>query len=113
MAAYLFAKFFLDYLEKKEDEQEELWQPYFDELAIQTIKAAKRSDTVVLTYATYQQALCDYEIEKLIECGVLDKNIFIIHLSIDSEVKLKGLCYRTKLESEADGKTIIDVMKAS
>lgn len=50
MAAYLFAKFFLDYLEKKEDEQEELWQPYFDELAIQTIKAAKRSDTVVLCY---------------------------------------------------------------
>jgi hypothetical protein len=42
---------------KKDDDdgRDEMWQPYFEEIAKQTINAAKHSNKVVLTHATYIQ----------------------------------------------------------
>jgi hypothetical protein len=51
---------------KDEDGPEELWRPYFEEIANQAIDAAKNSDQVVLTHATYRQSWRECVVTKLL-----------------------------------------------
>jgi len=95
-----------EYLPKNEDGPEEMWQPYFAELARLTLKAAETSEKVVLTHATYRQAWQEYVIQKLIEGGVSQDQISVVALTIDEDVKLKGLYLRTKQLLESAGSSL-------
>ncbi|MGK3742751.1 MAG: hypothetical protein ACI90V_009607, partial [Bacillariaceae sp.] len=90
---------------KDEDGPKELWEPYFDELASQTIDAAKNSDQVVLTHATYRQSWRECVVTKLLEGGAKKENITVLLLTIDPDVKLTGLFYRTTKQLENSGMT--------
>lgn len=92
-----------EYLPKNEDGPEEMWQPYFAELARLTLEAAETSEKVVLTHATYRQAWQEYVIQKLIEGGASPDQISMVALTIDEDVKLKGLYLRTKQFLESAG----------
>eukprot|EP00751_Fragilariopsis_kerguelensis_P016970 CAMPEP_0170844864 /NCGR_PEP_ID=MMETSP0734-20130129/7183_1 /TAXON_ID=186038 /ORGANISM="Fragilariopsis kerguelensis, Strain L26-C5" /LENGTH=351 /DNA_ID=CAMNT_0011213457 /DNA_START=43 /DNA_END=1101 /DNA_ORIENTATION=+ len=91
-----------------EDGPEELWQPFYEEIANLTIEAAKHSDKVVISHATYQQSYRKYVVDKLVEDGATRENITVLELMIDPEVKMKGLYYRTKESIEDGGMTIGD-----
>ena len=98
---------------KDEDGPEELWRPYFEEIANQAIDAAKNSDQVVLTHATYRQSWRECVVTKLLEGGAKKENITVLLLTIDPDVKLKGLYYRTKEQLENSGTmTMTDSFKA-
>ena len=97
---------------KDEDGPEELWRPYFEEIANQAIDAAKNSDQVVLTHATYRQSWRECVVTKLLEGGAKKENITVLLLTIDPDVKLKGLYYRTKEQLENSGMTMTDSFKA-
>jgi hypothetical protein len=49
---------------KGNDGRDEMWQPYFEEIAKQTIDAAKHSNLVVLTHATYRQTQREFCVNK-------------------------------------------------
>jgi hypothetical protein len=97
---------------KDEDGPKELWEPYFDELASQTIDAAKNSDQVVLTHATYRQSWRECVVTKLLEGGAKKENITVLLLTIDPDVKLTGLFYRTTKQLENSGMTMTDAFRA-
>jgi hypothetical protein len=109
-------KCFVSYVHKEEgpeDGPEELWKPYFEEIANQTIDAAKKGSDqhVVLSHATYRQAWREFVVKKLIEGGVREENITVLYLTINPDVKLKGLYYRTKTLIENGGMTLGDFMR--
>eukprot|EP01083_Nonionella_stella_P246652 856048_1 len=83
-----------------------LGNPYFEEIAKQTLDAAKDHDRVVLTHATYNQVYRDVVIDTLVEGGISKENITLIELTIDPIVKLRGLYHRTKRQLEQKGKTM-------
>ena len=98
-------KCFVSYVNKEEgpeDGPEELWKPYFEEIANETIDAAKKGSDqhVVLSHATYRQAWREFVVKKLIEGGVKGDNITVLYLTINPDVKLKGLYYRSKTQIE-------------
>ena len=95
-----------------EDGPEELWKPFYEEIAMLTLDAAKHSDHVVLTHASYRQAYRKCVVKKLIEGGAKRENITILQLSIDMDVKLKGLYHRTKEQCESGGMTLGDGMRS-
>lgn len=94
--AQKFWTVFCEYLSKNEDGPEEMWHPYFDELARMTLKATETSEKVVLTHATYRQAWQEYVIQKLVDGGVSPDQISIVALTIDEDVKLRALYLRTR-----------------
>ena len=104
---------YVDKEECPEDGPEELWKPYFEEIANQTIDAAKKGSDqhVVLSHATYRQAWREFVVKKLIEGGVKGDNITVLYLTINPDVKLKGLYYRTKTLIENAGMTLGDGMR--
>jgi len=102
---------FFKYLMKEEDGPEELWKPYYNEIAKNTIEAAKHSDKVVLSHATYRQSHREYTVDKLVEGGAIRGNITVLELMVNPDVKLKGLYYRTKEQLENGGMTIGDNMR--
>ena len=86
-----------------------MWKPFYEEIAMLTLDAAKHSDHVVLTHASYRQVYRKCVVEKLIEGGGAKReNITILQLTIDMDVKLKGLYYRTKEQCESGGITLGD-----
>ena len=101
-----------EYVMKGEDGPDELWQPYYEELVKLTLEGAKHSDKVVITYAAYRQTHRDFFLKKLVEGGVSKDNLTLVVLTIDLDVKLRGLYYRSKHLAEADGMTIEEMMKA-
>jgi len=96
-----FGKTLLD-----EDGPIEKWSPYFEEIANQTLKAAKTCDNIVITHATLRTTWRDFFMQKLEEGGILKENISMLYLTIEEDVKLEGLYYRTKRGAEATGKTL-------
>jgi hypothetical protein len=66
---------------------------------------------VVLTHATYRQAWREFVVKKLIEGRVKEENITVLYLTINPDVKLKGLYYRTKEQAENGGMTFADCMR--
>mmetsp|Transcript_26505 Transcript_26505/g.30282 ORF Transcript_26505/g.30282 Transcript_26505/m.30282 type:complete len:364 (-) Transcript_26505:12-1103(-) len=94
-----------------EDGPEELWQPFYEEIANLTIEATKHSDKVVISHATYRQSYRKYVVDKLVEGGATRENITVLELVVDPEVKMKGLYYRTKAIIEDGGMTIGDQMR--
>jgi len=95
------------YADKKaEDGPCELWQPYFDEISTQAMEASKHSDRVVLTHATSRQAWREYVVNRWIEAGALPENITVVQLTIDTDVRLKGLYHRTKFQTEQGDSTM-------
>jgi hypothetical protein len=97
--------------EESSDGPEELWKPYFEEISNQTIDAAKKGGPVVLTHTTYRQSWREFVVKKLIEGGARKENITILYLTINTDVKLAGLYYRTKEQMEKGGMTLGDHMK--
>lgn len=92
---------------------DELWQPYMKEIAQMTLDAAKNSDRVVLTFACLKQEWRDV-IMNILKNGVAEgDNVSMLYLTIDEDVKLEGLYYRTKRQVEAVGITLEDYMKSS
>lgn len=106
-------KWFEMYVKKGEDGPEDLWQPYFLEISNQALDAAKQSgnNKVILTHATPRQTMREFVVQKWIDAGVLPENITVLQLTVDPEVKLKGLYYRTKFQCKQGGMTLEDVMK--
>ncbi|OEU08599.1 hypothetical protein FRACYDRAFT_249491 [Fragilariopsis cylindrus CCMP1102] len=109
-------KCYFSYVNKEEgpeDGPEELWKPYFEEIANQTIDAAKKGSDqhVVLSHATYRQAWREFVVKKLIEGGIKGDNITVLYLTINPDVKLKGLYYRSKTQIENGGMTLGDFMR--
>jgi len=100
------------YVMKGEDGPEELWQPYYDEIAKNTIEAAKHSDKIVLSQAAYRQSHREFVLDKLVEFGATRENITVLELMIDPDVKLKGLYCREKGQCEMGGITQGDSMRA-
>jgi hypothetical protein len=114
LATGLF-KCLFQYIGKDEgqDGPEELWKPYSEEIANQTIDAAKKGSDqhVVLTHATCRQAWREFVVKKLIEGGVKEENITVLYLTINPDVKLKGFYWRTKEQIENGGMTLGDHMR--
>jgi len=106
-------KVLLEYNPKGEDGPDEVWKPYFEELAKLTLDAAKHSDKVVLTFAAYRQTYRDFLFEKLVEGGASKDSLTLVVLTIDLDVKLRSLYYRSKHLAEAGGMTLEELMKAS
>jgi len=102
----------LEYNPKGEDGPDELWKPFFEELAKLTLEAGKHSNKVVLTFAAYRQTYRDFLLKKLVEGGASKDNFTLVVLTIDLDVKLRGLYYRFKHLAEAGGMTIEESMKA-
>jgi hypothetical protein len=98
-------------VKKRNDGIDEMWQPYFEEIAMQTVDAAKQSNQVVLTHGTYRQTWREFVVKKLIEGGALKENITVVHLTINPDVKLERLYYRTKETVENGGITLGDTMR--
>lgn len=105
----------LNTMRKQEDGPTELWQPYLDEIVQLTLDAATAatttSDTIVLTFASYRQTYRNYVVTKLVKGGVLRKNITVLQLTINPDVKLEGLYHRSKRQIEESGMTFGDVMR--
>lgn len=100
------------YMKNNEDGLDELWQPYFAELARQALAAAETSDRVVLTHATYRQKYRDFLLGKLEEGAAANgKTVTVVTLAIDEDVKLRGLFPRFKKWIEAGGAKLEDYMK--
>ena len=95
----------------EKDLSKEIWSPYFEEIAKQTVEAAKDHDKVVLTHATYKPEARDVVIETIVKGGVPKDHITIIELTIDKIIKLRGLYYRTKRQAEQNGITMEETMK--
>ena len=97
-----------------EDGPEELWTPYFTEIANLALKAVKENPTknIVLTHVTARQAYREKVVNTLVEDGGLDRDsINILELTIDPDVKLKFMYYRTKKQAEDTGMTLGDQMR--
>ena len=97
-----------------EDGPEELWTPFFTEIANLAIKAVKEHPTknIVLTHVTARQAYREKVVNTLVEDGGLDRDsINILELTIDPDVKLKFMYYRTKKQAEDTGMTLGDQMR--
>ena len=90
-----------------------MWKPYFGEIADQTIDAAKKGSNqyVVLSHATYRQAWREFVVKKLVEGGVKEENITVLYLTVNPDVKLKRLYYRTKTLIENACMTLGDFMR--
>lgn len=99
-------------IDNDEDGPEEVWTPFYEEIAALALEAAKRTDKVVLTHASYRQAYRECVVNKLLEGGAKRENITVIQLTIDADVKLAGLYYRTKEQIENGGIKLGDAMKA-
>ena len=108
---YGLVQSFKTVMDDNEDGPEDLWAPYYEEIATLTLQAATTSSKVVLSHATFRQAYREYVVKKLIEGGAKRKNIQVLELRIDPDVKLTGLYYRTKDHIEYAGKTMADVFK--
>lgn len=93
------------YLSKDEDGPEEMWKPYMTEIAQLTLDAAKNYNKIVLTFAAYRQSYREWLVKQLVEGGAKKENITILQLTINPEVKLEGLYYRTKRQVENDGES--------
>ncbi|KAL7530501.1 hypothetical protein ACHAWF_003402, partial [Thalassiosira exigua] len=95
-------------------ESEHLWGPHYDELARLTLEAAKDHEKVVLTHATPKNAERDRIVKKLVDGGVPRENITLIQLTIDLDVKYRGLYYRTLVQGGVDAgvMTMEDVCKS-
>ncbi|KAL7525393.1 hypothetical protein ACHAWF_001338, partial [Thalassiosira exigua] len=95
-------------------EREDLWGPQYDEMARLTLEAAKDHDKVVLMHATSKNAERDRIVKNLVEGGVPKENITLIQLTIDLDVKYRGLYYRTLVQAgvEAGVMTMEDVCRA-
>ena len=52
----------------------ELWAPYYEEIAKQTVNAAQDHDKVVLTHATYLQEARDVVIETIVAPRLVPSN---------------------------------------
>lgn len=101
-----------EYMKNNEDGLDELWQPYFDELARQALEATETSDRVVLTHATYRQKYRDFVLRKLEEgAAAKGKTVTVLTLSIDEDVKLRGVFPRFKKWIESSGAKLEDYMK--
>merc|ERR1712146_620677 len=101
-----------EYMKNNEDGLDELWQPYFAELARQAFEAAKTSDKVVLTHATYRQKYRDFLVRKLKEgASANGSTVSVVTLTIDEDVKLRGVFPRFKKWIEAGGSKLEDYMK--
>ncbi|KAL7536965.1 hypothetical protein ACHAWF_005610 [Thalassiosira exigua] len=100
--------------EKTGEFKEELWGPHCDEWARLTLEAAKDHDRVVFTHATGTNMERDHYIKKLVEGGVPRENITLVQLTIDLDVKYRGLYYRTLIQFGVDsgGMTMEDVCKS-
>ena len=88
------------------DVPKEEWAPYYEEIANQTINAANDDEKVVLTYATCQQRARDVVIKTLVQGGISRDHITIVQLTIDEDVKLRGLYKRFKRLAEQNGITL-------
>ena len=86
--------------------KKELLAPYFQEIAKQTVDAAKDNDKVVLSHATYSEVCRDIVIETIVAGGVPREHITLVELTIDTEIKLRYLYKRTKRQAEQQGITI-------
>jgi len=106
-----FLKCMVQHFLKGEDGPEELWQPYYSEIVKNTIEAAKYSDKIVLSHATYRQSHREFVMDKLVEGGATKGNITVLELMVNPDVKLKGLYYRTKEQMENGEMTIGDNMR--
>jgi len=112
--AYNFFKVCHEYILKGEDGPEELWKPFYEALVILTLDEAKHSDKkIVLSHAVYRQTYREYVVTKLIEGGVTKENITVLQLTIDPEVKLRGLYHRAKKTMESSGMTVGDYARAN
>ncbi|KAL7534377.1 hypothetical protein ACHAWF_004814, partial [Thalassiosira exigua] len=102
----------LPHIQDQEDNDtpQNLWGPYFDECARQTLEAAKDHDRVVFTHATPRRVMQDYFVKKLVEGGAPVETISLVQLTIDPDVKYRGLYYRTG--GALYGVTITEVCKA-
>lgn len=90
---------------------DELWQPYMGEIARMAVEAAKNSDKVVLTFACLHQEWRDF-IMNILKDGLSEEdNVSMLYLTIDEDVKLEGLYYRTKRGAEVVGLTISDYVR--
>jgi len=90
---------------------DEIWQPYMKELATLTVEATKNSDKVVLTFACLRQEWRDY-IMQILKDGVSEEDtVSMLYLTINEDVKLEGLYYRSKRQCEGVGMTLEDVMR--
>lgn len=108
--AYGFLKSFHTCL-GNEEESDDVWTPFYEEIATLTLQAAKTSSKVVLSHASYRQAYRECVVNKLIEGGAKRENIKVLELRIDPDVKLTGLYYRTKAQVENSGITMEDAFK--
>jgi len=94
--------------------QDKLWQPYMQEIVDLTLEAAKTSNKVVVAKNVQYQNQRDFVLAKLKEgSGATDNNVTLLFLTMDEDVKLEGLYYRTKHQVEGNGMTLEDAMKAS
>ena len=50
-------------VKKRNDGMDEMWQRYFDKIAVQTIDAAKQSNQVLLTHGTYRQTWREFVVK--------------------------------------------------
>jgi len=90
---------------------DEVWQPYMKELATLTVEATKNSNKVVLTFACLRQEWRDY-IMQILKDGVSEEDtVSMLYLTINEDVKLEGLYYRTKRQMEGAGMTLEDAMR--
>ena len=60
--------------------KKELLAPYFQEIAKQTVDAAKDNDRVVLSHATYSEVCRDIVIETIVAGGVPREHITLVEL---------------------------------
>ena len=92
---------FKGFLEARKNKHgnDEVWQPFFQELVDQTLEAATTSNKVVLTFATPQQKHRDFVMTKLAEGGA--ENTRMVVLTINEDVKLEGLYHRSKRQFKA------------
>jgi hypothetical protein len=88
-----------------------LWQPYFQDLVDNTLDAAKTSDNVVVTFAANQQVYVDFVMKKLKEGGADANNTKLMFLTMNEDVKLKGLYSRFSRQAEAGGITKEDLFR--
>lgn len=108
-----FMKAYQLYVEPKdEDGPEHLWQPYMAEIATQALDAALTSDRVVLSFAAFRQSFREYVINTWIDAGVKPENITLLQLTVDIDVKLKGLYHRLKRDHEAVGSSLEEYLRA-
>ena len=85
-------------------DDKEYWSPFYEEIAKQTVEAAKDNDRVVLSAATYEQEQREFVIEKIQEEGGLRlEQITVVELTMDVVVKARYLYRRTKQQRQQNG----------